>query len=903
MVPADSRDRRQWSTTAKKVDLISRNSSIPKLPTEGNIVSWFDESCRLFPLGTAVETAEGSVSYRQLQERVRRSSDLLEQLKIGTGDVVAVLLADRVDLIATMISLFQRGSLFVPLDVDAPPERTKAIISNARPLVLLTDETLDGDSTAKNKRFGIHCPVVAIRHPKGDVLRPVSKKPSPVLSLKDRAPSTPAYIYYTSGSTGKPNGVLGSLIALSQFIRWEVETFSMEIGWRTSQLSSPTFDPFFRDIFVPLCTGGTVIIPPAEPGRMTPEDLAAWISRYDIHLVHTVPTLLAALADSDPSAGRGEGLRCMFVAGETLCSSVVKQWWKRFGKKAQLINLYGSTEMTMVKLFHIVSESDLKRPTTPIGKPIDGAEVILLDREDQECSPNSIGEICIRSPFLALGYFRNPELTEKTFTPDPFTAEPGPILYRSGDFGRELPGGALEFIGRKDDLVKIRGVRVEVGEVQSALERYPVVSEAAILVNGKVDRQLLGKMPSDKDDGPVYPIFARNDIEQILADIWCEVLGLQSVSVDENFFALGGHSLSAMRVASHWIKMTSNHLSMAAIFDHPTIAQLARYLSELDPADPRTNPSPPDPEPTAKRLCNLLIVVNEQLGRSSFEKIAEKVEVVDPAIRAFVVDDSPQVSVNLEERPTLVFSPALLRNRPAFRGHILCGLPMTKSEEYTAVATRDIPVPDWKLLSEEGDADLSRFPGQVVCKPNDGGKGAAVKLMSKFRVVWKPVFTAASGLSDSLIVQRFIYTGPRPNSYRVSVLFGQTLYAVRLTAGPGRPLLPTPGEMAFGEKPTGVSIVSNTPDSEIEAVYDQDIIELAKKASTAFPDIPLLGVDLLREEATGRLFVIEVNLLGYNWNFPGTGPRSFNFPIEEQFDGLTKAARLLAKKTQLLAAR
>jgi aryl carrier-like protein len=375
------------------------------------------------------------------------------------------------------------------------------------------------------------------------------------------------------------------------------------------------------------------------------------------------------------------------------------------------------------------------------------------------------------------------------------------------------------------------------------------------------------------------------------------------VGVHDNFLDLGGHSLTAMRVASRWTHLTGSKLSITKLFDHLTIADLADYVDRNRTVSPDAAAEQPALSLAGqeRRPCNLVIVVNEQFGRSSFDLLAREVELADPSIRAVVTSDSPTACLELMDHPTLVFSPALVRNPTRFPGRIVCGQPLAKSEEYSALATAGIPVPAWELLAKDHIPDLSGFGPYVVCKPNDGAKGAAVKLMRRDRVRWKPVFTGASGMSTSLIVQEYIHTGRRPASYRVTTLFGHTLYALRVLAGPNRPPLITPEEMESGRKPAGASIVSNTPDSELELIYDPDVIKLAESAHAAFPEIPLLGVDILREEASGQLFAIEVNAIGYNWNFAGSGPRSLDIALVEQFDGLRKAARILAEQTQRLA--
>jgi glutathione synthase/RimK-type ligase-like ATP-grasp enzyme len=209
----------------------------------------------------------------------------------------------------------------------------------------------------------------------------------------------------------------------------------------------------------------------------------------------------------------------------------------------------------------------------------------------------------------------------------------------------------------------------------------------------------------------------------------------------------------------------------------------------------------------------------------------------------------------------------------------------------------NIPVPPWVLLTEEETPDLSMFDDYVVSKPNYGGMGAKVVIMRKNRVRWKPVITNAAGFSPSMIVQQFIYTGPRPVSYRVNTIFGKVLYCCKLEASADRPALA--GSQDF-RSAGGISIVSNVRHSRVEFIYDEEIIGLAELAHAAFPEIPLLGFDILREVPTGKLYVVEANAIGYvwNWNLQNGGHR---LPVEEQFDGIRKAAYILAEKTQQLA--
>ncbi|HEY5953497.1 MAG TPA: hypothetical protein VIT18_03980, partial [Terrimicrobiaceae bacterium] len=279
----------------------------------------------------------------------------------------------------------------------------------------------------------------------------------------------------------------------------------------------------------------------------------------------------------------------------------------------------------------------------------------------------------------------------------------------------------------------------------------------------------------------------------------------------------------------------------------------------------------------------------------SFEEVAGYVHEFDPCINARVIRDTARMDISLPPEPTLIFSPALIRHRPAVNGRVFCGYPLSKSEEYVALEKAGIAVPAWTLLSEDQSPDLSRFDDDyLVKKPDYGGRGAEVKIVRKIRVKWSPVTTRSAGTCSSFVLQRFIYTGPRPVCYRVNTLFGKVLYSRRYEVRDDRPVWSGPDDMNF----SGRSIVASSPNSKVEPNYEEDIIRLGERAHSAFPEIPLLGFDIVREVPSGNLFVLEANAIGYVWNFYARHEADYGFSAETQFDGIRKAAYILAEKTQ-----
>jgi glutathione synthase/RimK-type ligase-like ATP-grasp enzyme len=277
------------------------------------------------------------------------------------------------------------------------------------------------------------------------------------------------------------------------------------------------------------------------------------------------------------------------------------------------------------------------------------------------------------------------------------------------------------------------------------------------------------------------------------------------------------------------------------------------------------------------------------------------VRELDPTIDAAVVKDTDSEEIALPQRPTLTFSPALIRHRPRRPGRVFCGYPLSKREEYDALARANIAVPRWALLSADDQADLSGFDDYVVRKPNYGGRNAEVLIVRRDRIKWKPITTKSAGTSDSMIVQRFIYTGVLPTCYRVNTLFGQVLYAMKYQANSERPELPASADLKSAVAQKGFTVSATAHGCFTELCFDEEVIRLGERAHAAFPEIPLLGFDIVREMPSGKLYVLEANAIGYTWTITGPTSAAFGVNAAEQFDGLRKAAYILAEKTQQCA--
>ncbi len=953
-----------------------------------NLIERLRAEYRSHPTAIAIESGTRRTTYAELVHQADAIAAVLQRSGCGQGAVIAVLVADRAALIAVMLGVFQAGCTFVPLNDDAPAEWLYRIVTWLQPKLLLTTESLYPavERLAASLSEGTTVVIVPADVEKiAEGKAPPTRLASPI-EIFVPPTNSPSYVYFTSGSTGQPKGIAGTLNSLAKRIAWEIDAFQIPRGFRVSQLITATFDPWFRDIFVPLCAGGTICIPPDRPARLRPESLLGWLRDSKINLVHCGPTLLNTLVSTPPRIRRLPDLRLALVSGEFLHVSLVSRWRRRFGTETRLVNLYGPTEATMAQFYHIIETTDLKRDFIPIGRALPDVDILLTDENGNRCVPRQLGEILIGGATLSLGYFRDDEATREAFVVREMSDGSQKLFYRTGDLGVEFDDGKYRLIGRRDDQVKIRGVRVEPREVEDALTGYPLVAACAVTVHrgrdgepslvayvvpeseytpaipemraylrerlpleslpakfvlitelpltdtGKVDRNKLPKPEQVQEQLNVNAVAPRNLLETALAEYWCEILGLPIVGVHDHFMDLGGHSLSAMRLINILRLDQGIELSVADVLNNPTVAKLAARIEAIETTQKRTpyiaTPTvaalapellataatqtvpfvksdfacPDDPSPLfGARRCNLVLFLNDDVDRDSYEKVASFVEKFDPKIHTVVVEDHPGWSVDLVCQPTLFFSPALIRNRPQMPGRIACGHPLSKSEEYAILAQAGISVPRWVTLREGENPNLDGFGEYVVRKPDYGAKGAEVRIVKRERVRWKHVVTSAAGPSPTLLVQEFIYTGLWPVSFRVNTLFGRVLYCMRIAGNVNRPALHGPNDFDSRGSGNAVSIVSNVRDSTAEYCNDVEILKFGERAASAFPNLPMLGIDVLKESSTGRLFVTEVNALGHNWNFSKEFRDNFGIDVASQFDGLRKAAYLLAEQTQKLA--
>ncbi|HYG65719.1 MAG TPA: amino acid adenylation domain-containing protein, partial [Thermoanaerobaculia bacterium] len=583
----------------------------------------FERRAVLVPEETALVTAAERLSYGELNRRANRLAHHLRRLGVGPEPRVGVLLERSAGMVVTLLAVLKAGGAYVALDPAYPVERLGLMAWDAGLSVLVTEQ-----------RLGVSLPVGAgVR-----IVRLDSDGPeiaaAPAHDPEARAvPGNLAYLIYTSGSTGRPKAVGIEHRSAMALVRWAGEVFPEEDLDGVLAATSISFDLSVFELFVPLSWGGKVVL--AANALELPELAAAG----EVRLINTVPSAMAELA----AGTLPPSVRTVNLAGEALKQSLVEQVYRHAGVE-RVLNLYGPSEDTTYSTFARVERGG----RVTIGRPLSGTRVHLLERGGVTPSPLGVaGELCLGGDGLARGYLGRPELTAERFVPDPFAGSAGERLYRTGDLARHLSDGRLEFLGRLDHQVKVRGFRVEPGEIEAALSEHPDIWEAAVVPreeppgetrlaaylvagdeppsaaelrsflletlpehmvpsqfftlgflpltpSGKVDRGALARMgtPSERvasglDETAMPP---RDDLELELVRIWEEVLGTPSVGVTDDFFTLGGHSLLAIRLLDRVARQTGVDLAVSSIFQAPTIERLADLLRRQIDA-PHTRPA------------------------------------------------------------------------------------------------------------------------------------------------------------------------------------------------------------------------------------------------------------------------------------------------------------------------
>ena len=591
----------------------------------------------MHPTNVAVSHGAREIGFGELATHVSRIATALRSAGVARDVVVAMCFESSIEYVAAMLAVMKAGGIFMPVDLRLPGPRLESILDLTTPALAIGSpsgiEALMSVSLAKS----IASRGVSLLTIDEALAVHVQRAPgSPLvedLAIEVPDPDDSCYIMFTSGSTGKPKGILGRTKSLGHFMHWEAREFEFDQALRVSQLAPLTFDASLRDILLPLTVGGCVCIPPHDV-RANAGRLVDWLEQSGVTLVHCVPSFFRLLTTEVEARGGGDDvlprLRHVLMAGEAFYGSDVMRWMDLVGTRIELVNLYGPSETTLIKTFHRMKERPTTKGIVPIGKPLANTAVLVV-KGNRLCEIGEIGDIYINTPFASKGYFRDPERTAESFVANPIDPDGGDVVYKTGDLGRYLPDRSLEFVGRLDTQVKVNGIRIELGEVQSALAGLPAIELGIVLaipnadqenrlvcyyvekqpttpqairahlearlpeymipsfyvrldqfpltVTGKVDRKALPRPEELLYDQAGYepPV---GEVEERLAAIWGDVLSLGKVGVNHRFTDLGGNSLRAIRVISRISRAFGVELTIPIFFEHATVRKLAKVIGE-----------------------------------------------------------------------------------------------------------------------------------------------------------------------------------------------------------------------------------------------------------------------------------------------------------------------------------
>ncbi|WP_439680119.1 amino acid adenylation domain-containing protein [Embleya sp. MST-111070] len=583
------------------------------------------------PTAPALEFGEQVVTYAGLDRRANGLARRLRAAGARPGVFVAVLLPRSIELVVGLLAVFRTGAAAVPLDPSQPDERIRLLLTHAGASLVLTDEASPtGDAT---DRFAGSAVVSA------STIEADNPPDSPA------GPADLAYVTFTSGSTGLPKAVPTTHAAASRYLRLLAAEFEIGAEDTVLQVAAVSFDAAIRDIFGTLAAGARLVLPADEHAR-APRAILTTVDRCAVTaLLSVVPSLLGVLtavadgdADAAPAASR---LRLILLSGEEPSAEVLRRV-RRLGTGIVVVNQYGPTECTMTSTFRRITDADLDAGSIPIGAPLPGTRALVLDAAGRPLPTGAIGELYLGGPGVSIGYPGAPAATAERFLPDPY-GPPGSRWYRTGDLARVDFHGRLIFHGRRDDQVKVRGVRVEPGEVEAALLTRPEVRAAAVVAHrgpdgaelvayvvgaagrpdlralrraiadvlpehlrpghyvaldalpttahGKLDRRALAaRPPAPEPHSGEAVVTPRNRAEMRLLGVWEEVLGRAPIGVHQDFFELGGHSLKAVELVETIRRRTGLDLPLHTLFRNPTIERLAAAATAL------AEPSPDGPD-------------------------------------------------------------------------------------------------------------------------------------------------------------------------------------------------------------------------------------------------------------------------------------------------------------------
>ncbi|HET6178197.1 MAG TPA: non-ribosomal peptide synthetase [Candidatus Sulfotelmatobacter sp.] len=579
------------------------------------VAQWVAAQAQARPHAAALVAGSTTLTYAELDRRANQFANYLVTLGVGPDKLVALCMQRSPEMVVAALGILRAGGAYLPLDPSAPPERMELMLRDANVVVLVTDQSSRTFPAAGFK-------LVDVKKDAGTIAGCSAE--APTISI---TPQNLAYVIYTSGSTGQPKGVEVTHCGLTNLVRWHLRAFEVTEADRASQQAALGFDAAVWELWPYLAAGASVYFP--EDGvRNDPEALRGWLVANKITITFLATPLAERMMLLDWP--RPADLRILLTGADTL--------HRRPSSRLPfaLVNNYGPTECTVVATSGVVAPAESSSEPLTIGRAIDNTEVFVLDEHMQRVPAGKPGELYIGGAGLARGYRKRPEVTAQRFVANPFASSSDERLYRTGDLVRELPNGELEFLGRLDTQIKIRGYRVEPNEIVRVLDACPEVEASVVQAaedesgdkrlvayvvlaasangttaagiramlrkqlpdymipaafvrittlpitsNGKVDTAALplpknGNMLEDE-----HYVAPRSVVDQRLAAIIAPLLHVERVGLHDNFFFMGGHSLLGTQLISKISETFGVELSLLNLFEHPTLAEMSQEIEQL----------------------------------------------------------------------------------------------------------------------------------------------------------------------------------------------------------------------------------------------------------------------------------------------------------------------------------
>jgi len=591
------------------------NKTESDYPKHSSLHEIINNKASEIPTKTALKFGEEEVSYAEMNKKSDQLAGLLISKGLKKGDKVALAVNRSANMVVALLGIIKAGGVYVPVDPQYPLNRVNYMISDSQSVFLITSEQYKGYFQAESEELILE-----------EILADL-EIPTNAENLAKVSPDDLAYIIYTSGSTGLPKGVQIAHYNLVNFLYSMLEKPGLSADDKLLAVTTISFDIAGLELFLPLIAGATVVIADTETAK-DGRALLSLIKKEQITVMQATPFTWRMMIET----GWVDKLNLKVICGgEPLPLDLSK---KIIERTASLWNVYGPTETTV---WSSLSQITGEEKSISIGYPIANTSIYIVDKYLRLCAPGKVGEICIGGDGVSVGYFNKPELTDEKFITDPFSADGNAKMYRTGDLGKFNVDGELQYEGRIDSQIKIRGFRIETAEIEHHINEFNGVKQSVVIArkdqsqsdqlvgyiiveknadhfdelkwldslrysltlvlpdhmipvefaivddipltpNGKIDKKSLAVVATKSAQAPKVHIPPRTDIEKLVADIWSEFLGIEKISINDNFFKLGGHSLIAIQIMTKIEKVTGKILPLAALFENSTIEKLALTL-------------------------------------------------------------------------------------------------------------------------------------------------------------------------------------------------------------------------------------------------------------------------------------------------------------------------------------